>query len=180
MLDTWQVVLFIKGRAGTGKSTLLRLVADIYKLKDVVIISNNTEGTFGMMSLTPETLLWMAPEVKEDFNLVSGVAYVSTLLSITCADLFFLIRNTQQEQAQFQSLGSHETLSIPRKNKKPLDCRILCQGLMAGNTFPTKWKDNAASIRRRLFVINFSNEVKNTVTNLLERMKVEEIGGTQC
>jgi hypothetical protein len=69
--DSWQVVLYFKGRAGTGKSTLVSLLQSIYEMQDIANISNNTEGTFGLQHLTPDKLMWVAPEVKVDFNLVS-------------------------------------------------------------------------------------------------------------
>jgi hypothetical protein len=145
--DNWQVVLYIKGRAGTGKSTIVSLLQSIYEMKDIANISNNTEGTFGLMSL-PNKLMWVAPEVKVDFNM---------------------------DQAQFQSLVSHEVLSIPRKGLKPYEGLIMCHGAMAGNTLPSRWLDNAGSIRRRLFVINFSKTVKSTKNNLLVTMKTVEL-----
>lgn len=148
VLDTWQVVLYIKGIAGTGKSTLVNLLASIYEQDDVFVIPNNTESTFGLQGLTPGKLLWIVPEVKEDFNL---------------------------DQAQFQSLVSHEKLALPRKHKGQFEGCIMSQGILAGNLTPQKWNDNAASIQRRIFMINFSKQVGKAVTNLLERMKAEEL-----
>jgi hypothetical protein len=146
--DTWQVVLFIKGRAGTGKSTIVNLLASIYDPNDTCTISNNCEGTFGLMGLDNNKLLWVAPEVKEDFRM---------------------------DQAQFQSLVSHEVCSIPRKNLQPFEGRIMAQGAMAGNTFPSLWNDNASSIKRRMFMICFNYQVTRVVTDMLERIKTEEL-----
>jgi hypothetical protein len=114
----------------------------------VAIIPNNTEGTFGLQSLTPSKLLWIVPEVKEDFNL---------------------------DQAQFQSLVSHEKLALPRKHQSQFEGHIMSQGILAGNLTPQKWNDNAASIQRRVFLINFAKLVGKAVGNLLERMQTEEL-----
>jgi len=75
VLDTWQVLLYLKGRAGTGKSTIVQVVESIYNYSDVATISSNTEPIFGLEPLSKAPLVWLAPEVKADFsmNQVSGV-----------------------------------------------------------------------------------------------------------
>jgi hypothetical protein len=50
-LDDWQVMLFIKGLAGTGKSTLLKLLEKCYAPEDVGVVSNNMEAKFGIAPL---------------------------------------------------------------------------------------------------------------------------------
>eukprot|EP00953_Heterococcus_sp_UTEX-ZZ885_P018702 10454-Heterococcus_DN1.PRE.2 len=90
MFEAWQVVLYIKGRAGTGKSTIISLLSAIYNEQDVANISNNTEATFGLMGLTPDKLLWVAPEVKADFTLVSA-ASCSIITCITFPNFLLLI-----------------------------------------------------------------------------------------
>lgn len=83
-LDAWQVCLFIKGMAGTGKSTLITLMESIYTPSDVFRMPNNVQDTFGLMNLTPDKFIWTAGEVKADFNLVS--CETSGLISdgVTC------------------------------------------------------------------------------------------------
>lgn len=41
--DDWNVMLWLKGLAGTGKSTILRAIANAYELSDVVILGNTEE-----------------------------------------------------------------------------------------------------------------------------------------
>lgn len=146
--DSWQVSLFLKGRAQTGKSTLVNLMASLYEAQDVVVVPNNVEDKFGLMNLKQDTFLWIAPEVKTDFAL---------------------------DQATFQSLVSHERMSIPRKNQAPLDGIVLAHGALAGNTLPTRWCDNAGSIRRRLVVVHFGYQVKKVMGDLVTRIKTEEL-----
>jgi hypothetical protein len=67
-LDKWEVVPYLKGIAGTGKSTLAAIISNFLDPQDVAIIANNCESTFGMMSL-PDKYAWVAPEVKSDFTL---------------------------------------------------------------------------------------------------------------
>ncbi|CAM9845708.1 unnamed protein product, partial [Chrysoparadoxa australica] len=47
-LESWQVVPYIRGRAGNGKSTLITLMASMVGESNTVAISNNVEGTFGL------------------------------------------------------------------------------------------------------------------------------------
>lgn len=54
---------------GTGKSTLVTLVTRIYEMTNTVILGNDVQGTFGLMSLTNNTYIWAAPEVKTNFGL---------------------------------------------------------------------------------------------------------------
>eukprot|EP00953_Heterococcus_sp_UTEX-ZZ885_P018703 10454-Heterococcus_DN1.PRE.3 len=58
---------------------------------------------------------------------------------------------------------------------KPWEGIIFAHGAMAGNTLPTKWMDNAGSIRRRLFVINFAVRVKKTQGNMLQQLRSVEL-----
>ena len=44
--DGWQIIPFFKGKAGTGKSTILQCVERIYPTELVGIMSNNLEKKF--------------------------------------------------------------------------------------------------------------------------------------
>lgn len=47
-MDKWEVILWILGRAGTGKSTLCKIAQLFYQQDDVAILSNNIEEQFGL------------------------------------------------------------------------------------------------------------------------------------
>ena len=47
-LDGWQVIPFLKGLAGTGKGTIIKLVKKFYELEDQGILSNAGERQFGV------------------------------------------------------------------------------------------------------------------------------------
>jgi hypothetical protein len=148
VLESWQVCPMLKGKAGTGKSTLVQFTSRIYEPSDSVIISNDAQATFGLQSLTPDIYLWCVPELKTDFNV---------------------------DQAQFQSLVSQERMSIGRKYIGAFDGVIRAHGIMAGNTLPLRWQDNAGSIRRRLFIIEFDKKPPKSDGNLLERLCTVEL-----
>jgi len=145
-LDKWEVVPYLKGIAGTGKSTLAAIISNFLDPQDVAIIANNCESTFGMMSL-PDKYAWVAPEVKSDFSL---------------------------NQAQFQSLVSCERMVIQRKFMSPWEGEILCNGIMAGNMLPSCWNDNSSSIQRRLVIFQFNTKVANSRSDISHRLKGRE------
>ncbi len=147
-LDNWQIALYLKGRAGTGKSTLLNFLGEIYDQHDVVVIGNDSQPIFGLQNLTPETFLFIVPEVKSDF----GVA-----------------------QAVFQSLVSGERLSFARKHQAPFEGFIYAHGALAGNELPILWVDASGSIRRRLFVVHFAHEPPRSDGTLQQRLVGEEM-----
>jgi len=70
--DGWQVVPFLLGVAGSGKSTVTdMLIGNIYDRVDVGVLSNNCERQWAVSGLI-RSLLWVCPEVKDDFNLEQG------------------------------------------------------------------------------------------------------------
>ncbi|CAN0291897.1 unnamed protein product, partial [Phaeothamnion confervicola] len=46
--DAWQVIPFLKGVAGTGKSTLIKIVEMMYQHRDIGVLGNNVEKQFGL------------------------------------------------------------------------------------------------------------------------------------
>lgn len=132
-LDGWQVIPFLKGIAGSGKSTLItKVAAKFYECEDVATLSNNIEKKFGLQSIY-KGFMFISPEIKGDLQL---------------------------EQAEFQSLVSGENLSIARKNETALSIQWKTPGILGGNEVPS-WKDNSGSILRRLATWNFGRRVSD-------------------
>jgi ABC-type multidrug transport system fused ATPase/permease subunit len=130
-MDNWQVVLWILGRAQTGKSTLCKLVELFYQSEDVAVISNNIEEKFGLESVY-DKLIYMGPEIKRDFKL---------------------------NQAEFQSMVGGEKMNIARKFKTAVHSLFNVPGMLAGNDMPG-WLDSSHSIIRRIILLNFMNRLK--------------------
>lgn len=145
-LDDWQVILFFKGLAGTGKSTILKLISNIYDSDDIGIISNNMEKTFGLSSFANKYMA-IAPEVKKDF---------------------------QMPQAELQSAISGEEISIAQKFKTAQKIKWTTPIMFSGNVFPN-WNNNGGSITRRFIVAACNNKVseKDCDTNLFQKLKNE-------
>lgn len=144
-LDEWQVMPFLLGQAGTGKSTILTKICKLfYQDCDIGTLSNNIEHKFGLSALV-DKLMFIGPEIKENFSL---------------------------EQSEFQSIISGEDVQINIKNKLAESKKWSVPGAVAGNVVP-QFNDNAGSISRRLLVFLFNNRVKEGDTQLGKKLKKE-------
>jgi hypothetical protein len=144
-MDSWQVIPYLKGIAGTGKSTIVtKVCAKFYDSDDVKTLSNNIEKKFGLDSIS-DGFMFISPEIKGDMAL---------------------------EQAEFQSLVSGEDMSIARKNQKAKSLTWKIPGILAGNEMPG-WKDNSGSILRRILVWSFPRQVGESETDPQLEHKLE-------
>lgn len=132
-LDGWQVIFFVQGQAGTGKSTYVMNVCKmLYDEEDVGVMSNNIQTKFGLSDLV-DKILYVAPEIKRDFSI---------------------------EQGEFQSIisGDKVTINIKCKSSRFENWKI--PGVMAGNEAPD-FVDNSGSIQRRMVSVKFNNRVRD-------------------
>uniref|UniRef100_A0A6C0I9N9 SF3 helicase domain-containing protein n=1 Tax=viral metagenome TaxID=1070528 RepID=A0A6C0I9N9_9ZZZZ len=143
-LDNWQVALFLEGVAGSGKSTITKLVKKFYETCDVGVLSNNIEKKFGLSSLK-DKLLYLAPEIKGDLCL---------------------------EQSEFQLLIEGGDMQLPEKYKESAYIEWKTPGLFAGNE-PPNYTDNSGSISRRLVVAKFHKKVTDKDSDLDNKLNTE-------
>lgn len=142
-LDDWQILMFIRGFAGTGKSTILKYIKKIFQAEDVAQVSNNMEKQFGLESIYGR-LMWMCLEAKGDFVM---------------------------NQTDFQSIVSGESVSIARKFKTTEEVENWeAPGIMCGNSLP-EWKNNANSISRRVILIDFLVNILENDSSMHTRMR---------
>lgn len=143
--DGWQVIPFLLGQAGSGKSSVTNnVIAQLYDATDVGLLSNNSEKQFGLGAFY-DKFIFVAPEIKSDMKL---------------------------EQAEFQSMCSGEEMQISIKHKTAFSVRWTTPGFLAGNETPA-WTDNSGSIQRRVIVFNFERPVVGGDMMLGERLKNE-------
>lgn len=130
--DSWQVALFVKGVAGSGKSTyVVGTIGRLYDPEDVGILSNTFEKKFGLAPLAKRLIL-IGPDIKENFSL---------------------------DSAQFQSIVSGEAVSAAAKNRDPTETDAWeAPVAMAGNKV-MDWQDNAGSLARRQVVVQMDRTV---------------------
>tara|TARA_B100000405_G_scaffold212609_1_gene150050 strand:- start:5966 stop:7921 length:1956 start_codon:yes stop_codon:yes gene_type:complete len=132
-LDGWQIAMYCKGVARTGKSTLLTNVFQkFYEAEDVKTLSSNSEKQFGLSAIY-DGFMFIAPECKTNMSL---------------------------NQAELQSIISGEDVSVAVKHEKAKSIKWVTPGCMAGNELPD-YKDASGSILRRLLVFDFPKQVKD-------------------
>lgn len=142
--DKWQVMPFVIGRAGTGKSLLLKCIAHFFNTTDVETLANNSQKGFGLETLI-DKLMWMCLEVKNDFTL---------------------------DQAQLQSMISGENVSVMRKNKTALSVLWTVPGILAGNEL-ANWVNNSGSMSRRMVLFYWERKVKAKMVDPYLDLKVK-------
>lgn len=135
--DNWQIMPFLKGVAGSGKSTIAYdVIARFYNPEDVFMVSNNCERKFGMQNCLRgdgKGLRYMCvmPEVKQDFGM---------------------------EQADWQQAVSGERIPINRKHMTTITETFNLPMFAAGNQM-IGYDDNSNSVARRVPVIKFNHPV---------------------
>lgn len=146
MFDKWQVVAFLKGVAGTGKSTLGNLLLRIIPQEFVGNLSSNTETQFGLETLA-DRLIWICLEVKANFKLPLN---------------------------DLQSMISGELVQVAQKFKQARTVKWGSPGMMFGNEVPP-WKDIAGALMRRFVLFMFEQKVDESKVNsgLLDELYAE-------
>lgn len=144
-LDKWQILGYLLGYAGSGKSTILtQVLKKFYESCDVGIISNNMEKKFGLGPLENKKI-FIGPEIKG---------------------------NLAMEQSEFQSMISGEDLQIARKYKDAESIVWNVPGMLAGNEIPG-YNDNSGSIVRRLLIFKFNKKVVDGDPKLGDKLSHE-------
>ncbi len=143
-MDKWQVVLFVKGHAGTGKSTLGQMVKMWFDPADIGILSNNAQTQFALWDLY-DKMVYICFEVKNNFRL---------------------------DQAELQSIISGEDVCIYRKHKNAVTQEWTVPGIFMGNE-AGDWFNSSNSISRRMVLCRFDHKPKEPNPNLLEELREE-------
>lgn len=149
--DDWQIVPFLKGLAGTGKSVVLNFIREVYEDSDVGLISNTIEKQFGLSAVC-EKFLAIADDIR---------------------------KNLQLDQSEFQNSASGNGVSCAVKFKGPKYVKPwLCTQLWSGNE-PPGFHDNSGSVGRRFATLLFAFKVMNPDGTLPERL-LDEMAAFIC
>ena len=141
--DKWEVIMFIKGVAGSGKSTIGKILKEFYHPADIAILSSNIERKFGLAAIY-DKLLFLCFEVKASWGL---------------------------DQGDFQCMISGEEIQIPVKHQTAFTKEWVVPGMLMGNEVAHSWLDAAGSMTRRIMVAEFNKRVKQTDTTLGTQLK---------
>jgi len=139
--DNWQVLLFLKGVAGSGKSTLSNLMRYLYTADKVGVLSSNAEEKFGLAPLYDKKLV-ICPEAKKNFSISQG---------------------------DLQSMVSGEDVSVAIKFKTAKTVEWKAALMFCGNEIPN-WQDTSGSMTRRLMMFMFNKKITVADTELTKKL----------
>ena len=139
--DNWQVLLYLKGVAGSGKSTLSNLMKFLYTADKVGVLSSNAEEKFGLAPLYDKKLV-ICPEAKKNFSISQG---------------------------DLQSMVSGEDVSVAIKHKMAKTVEWKASLMFCGNEIPN-WQDASGSMTRRLLMFMFNKKIKDADTELTKKL----------
>jgi len=142
-LDEWEIMLLLLGRAGTGKSTLAKLVYSFFDPSDVGVVGNNVEVTFGLEALIGKLVIIMF-EVRSNLKL---------------------------DQAVWQSMISGETAPAARKNKTALNIVWTAHWLACANELPN-FANASGAFTRRVASFEFTHPVEQD-TSMFRKLGME-------
>lgn len=133
--------VFLLGHAGSGKSTIAKVLQRFYADKDTGQLNSECEPKFALAALSGK-YIWFCTEVKKNFQLDMGML--------------------------LQMLEGRTRISVQEKFKTARDEEWNIPGLMAGNEIPSKWIDGGAgnSLVRRMLIIEFPNKPHTLDPNL--------------
>jgi hypothetical protein len=146
--DNWQVIAFIRGDAGTGKSTILDLVRQMFPPGSVGCIGARTEAKFGLDVLSE----------KRHVQIPDTPLRMSSVL----------------DQTDFQSMITGEPVNVPQKHKKAMTAEWKTPLIMAGNVYPD-YVDKSGSITRRIAMFLFENLVTKSDPRIKDKMVKDEL-----
>lgn len=135
---------FLKGVAGSGKSTIANVCKWLFDDVMVGTLSNNIEQKFGLSSLADKDVI-ICYEARHDM----------------CLD-----------QAELQSMISGENVQINTKFKQAKSVVWNTPMIMCGNELPA-WVDKQGNMSRRVVNFAFGKKVQNSDPRLADKLKDE-------
>ena len=144
-MDNWQVLFYLLGQAGAGKSTILmKILQKFFEDEDVGVIANNIDPKYGIKPHANKKMV-LAPEISENFRM---------------------------EQTDWQLIveGGRNTYAEKYKNDETIEWKLPMA--MGGNKI-MRYKNNSESVSRRTAVFNFWKKVINTDTDLDKKLAKE-------
>lgn len=152
-LDEWQVMLFMVGVGGTGKSLILNIVQQLFAAGMVGTLAAKGEEIFGMANLVDKELI-----LGRDMP-----AKMSGCLP----------------QEIMQTMTAGEDMGIPRKGKEALFVRWTAPLIFAGNHQPD-YTNTGNNIGRRMVSFRFDNVIAEKNQDLKVDILETELPNIVC
>ena len=143
-LDNWQIMPWIVGVGGSGKSCLVNLVKSCYGPGDVATMSNNVEELFGMTPMRKSYIV-VGLEIGQGFKL---------------------------NMKQWLSMVAGEYVRTAKKHGDAVDALWTQQMFNVGNGLPG-WPDNQGQCSRRILLMRYQNSVIKQDTTIEARLTSE-------
>ena len=146
--DNWQVIPWLVGTAGTGKSLVQDVVAAAFAKATIGALTGNQEQTFGL-------------DGKYNCHVLLGRDLPYKMSSVLAQELM-------------QSMVSAESVCVPRKGLLAVTVRWQVPLLFASNDLPD-YADSNGQIVRRLVPFMFDKQVSSPDPTLLQRILATEL-----
>lgn len=146
--DNWQIMPYLVGVGGTGKSLILGIVQHLFPVGAVGNLAAKREDVFGMANLA-------------DKDVVIGRDMPKALSGVL-----------SQELMQCMTAGEH--MEVPRKGTIALNVQWTAPVIMASNHFPD-YVNTGGNVSRRLVPFNHENPVSAPNETLLEDILATEL-----
>jgi hypothetical protein len=139
LMDNWQVWPFLKGCAGTGKSTIItKVVQQMFDDRDVGILSSDSEKQFALSGFINKHVV-LSPEMNKQCTF---------------------------PQALLMSMISCESVSLSEKFKTPEHRHFNVPGIIAGNEYMGQYNDVSGNLARRIVFFNYRRPVPKTISRM--------------
>lgn len=152
-LDNWQVMPYLVGLGGTGKSVLLKILHSFFRPGAIGNLPANREEVFGMANFLHKELV-----IGRDMP-----AKLSNALS----------------QEQMQCMTSGEEMGIARKGTTAIDLTWTIPVVMASNHMPD-YTNTGNNVGRRLVTFRFDKVVSSPQEDLVSRIQSDELPNIIC
>jgi phage/plasmid-associated DNA primase len=143
-MDDWQLCLYVRGVAGSGKSTVLRLWSEVYPKHLVGFLADDSETTFSDQHLINARMICCL-DVSKEFRMAT---------------------------TRFNSYVCGENVVVNRKFKTALTVQWKAQLIFASNDNPPI-KSRAGSGGRRLLIFRFEEPVRDSDPLLMSKCRAE-------
>ena len=147
-LDNWQVMPYLVGVGGTGKSLILAIVQHLFAVGTVGNLAAKREDIFGMANLADKDVV-IGRDMPKALSAVLG-----------------------QELMHCMTAG--EYMEVPRKTTTALNIQWTAPVIMASNHFPD-YVNTGGNVSRRLVPFSYENPISNPNETLLEDILATEL-----